>query len=96
MRGMNTFVSKQIFRKWTHSRPLNADKQPHDNREEEAKFLRCWLYYEGAFSIMEPAEFSRISFWSKIDFGARIWAVDKNLDQLLVIILRKSGLKIWI
>ena len=64
------------------------------NREGEAKFLRCSLYYEGAFSIMEPAEFSRISFYSKIDFGARIRAVDKNLDQLFVIILRKCGLKI--
>ena len=30
-------------------------------REGEAKFLRCSLYYEGAFSIMEPAEFSSIS-----------------------------------
>ena len=33
---------------------------------------------------MEPAEFSRISFESKIDFEGRVWAVDKNLDQLLV------------
>ena len=32
-----------------------------DKREGEAKFLRCSLYYEGAFSIMEPAEFSSIS-----------------------------------
>ena len=31
------------------------------NREGEAKFLRCLLYYEGAFSIMEPADFSSIS-----------------------------------
>ena len=30
-------------------------------REREANFLRCLLYYEGAFSIMEPAEFSSIS-----------------------------------
>ena len=56
--------------------------------------MRCLLYYEGAFSIMEPAEFSRISFYSKIDLGAGIRAVDKNLDQLFVTILRKSGLKI--
>ena len=26
-------------------------------REGEAKFLRCSLNYEGAYSIMEPAEF---------------------------------------
>ena len=31
-------------------------------REGEAKFLCCSLYYEGALSIMEPVEFSRISF----------------------------------
>ena len=41
-------------------------------REGEAKFLCCSLYNEGAFSIMEPAKFSRISFESKIDFGVRI------------------------
>ena len=27
------------------------------NREGEAKFLPCLLYYEGALSIMEPAEY---------------------------------------
>ena len=31
----------------------------HSNRE--GAFLRCWLYNEGAFSIMEPAEFSSIN-----------------------------------
>ena len=30
------------------------------NREGEAKFLRCSLYYGRAFSIMEPAEFTSI------------------------------------
>ena len=29
-----------------------------ENREAEAKFLRCWLHYEGALSTMDPAEYS--------------------------------------
>ena len=31
------------------------------NREGEAKFQRCSLYYEGALSILGTAEFSSIS-----------------------------------
>ena len=44
----------------------------NDVREGEAKFLHCSLYYEGAFSVLEPAEFSGISLLSKIEFRARI------------------------
>ena len=29
-----------------------------ENREAEAKFLRCSLHYEGALSTMDPAECS--------------------------------------
>ena len=53
-----TTVKFMKSRKGHCSPPLVGE----DNREGEAKFLRCSLYYEGAFSIMEPAEFSRISF----------------------------------
>ena len=50
-------LNQQEFLKGSLTLPLNMVS----NREGEAKFLRCSLYYEGAFSIMEPAEFSSIS-----------------------------------
>ena len=49
-----TYASKVV--------PTNDHLHIRHNREGEAKFLRCSSYYEGAFSIIEPTEFSRISF----------------------------------
>jgi len=45
---------------------------------------------------MEPAEYLRISLRRKIEFGAKSCGknLDKNLDQFLVFILRKSGLQV--
>ena len=53
------FQITEPFKIWEISEE-NVDVSTY--REGEAKFLRCSLYYEGAFSIMEPAEYSRISF----------------------------------
>ena len=52
-----TGVKMTKLRKAHCSPPLVCE----DNREGEAKFLRCLLYYEGALSILEPAEFSSIN-----------------------------------
>ena len=56
------------------------------NGEGAAIFFCCLLCYEGALSVVQPAEYSRISLCSRIEFWAKT-ELNNNLDQLFVIIL---------
>ena len=68
---VNKPLSRNLSRK-NSSIQCNTIEGGIDNREGEAKFLRCSSYYEGAFSIMVPAGFSSIILYSQIEFRARI------------------------